>query len=101
MNETPLLSVSALSAGYGAGAAVADVSFSLRAGEILCLVGESGCGKSTLLKALMGTEPGLQRLSGDIALDGRSLLSLPARERRRICADRFGFVDIRLGADVA
>ena len=76
MNDpTPILTVTGLSAGYGAGAMVADASFTLRRGEILCLVGESGCGKSTLLRAVMGVTPGLQLLSGEIFVnpvgDGR------------------------------
>ena len=42
--DVPVLSVNSLSAGYGEGRMIADVSFSPYPGEILCLVGESGCG---------------------------------------------------------
>jgi peptide/nickel transport system ATP-binding protein len=52
--------------------ALADISFSLAAGECVGLVGESGSGKSTLLRGLLG----LQRLSGgDIRIDGVALRS--------------------------
>ena len=99
MNGTaPVLTVNDLSAGYGAGRMVADASFTLSPGEILCLVGESGCGKSTLLKAVMGTTPGLQVMSGEIILEGRSLLELPQKERQRICCDKFGLVSQSPGA---
>ena len=37
--------------------AVRDVSFSLRPGEVLALVGESGCGKSVLCKSIMRLLP--------------------------------------------
>ncbi len=87
-----ILELNSLSAGYGAKAAVAEVSLTLERGEILCIVGESGCGKSTLLKAILGTEEGLRLLSGSILLDGEDLGRLPERERRKLCAARIGMV---------
>ncbi len=54
----PLVQVSHLSVDFGRGAAtnaaVRDISFALRAGEILALVGESGSGKSVTGRALLG-----------------------------------------------
>ncbi|MED5321211.1 MAG: dipeptide/oligopeptide/nickel ABC transporter ATP-binding protein, partial [Cyanobacteriota bacterium] len=53
--------------------AVDGVSFELRAGESLGVVGASGCGKSTLCRALMGLNP---IRGGRVALLGQDLLSL-------------------------
>ena len=65
--------------------AVQDVSFTLRPGEILGIVGESGCGKSTLLKAAMGLLGSSGMVTrGDIWYKGRNLPDLPARELRKI-----------------
>ncbi|MBP0482752.1 ABC transporter ATP-binding protein [Sagittula salina] len=50
--------------------AVQGVSFDLRRGERLGLVGESGCGKSTLTRTLLGLEP---RATGRITLDGQAV----------------------------
>ncbi len=53
---------------------VRDVSFTLRRGERIGLVGESGCGKTTALLALMGLLPPTATLSGRVVLDGDDLL---------------------------
>ena len=92
MRAENILELKNLSAGYGPECAVADVTLSLRRGEILCVVGESGCGKSTLLKAVQGMEPRLRILEGRVVLDGKELQSLPEKERRKECAERIGMV---------
>ncbi|MBO7701215.1 MAG: ABC transporter ATP-binding protein [Eubacteriaceae bacterium] len=96
--KQPLVSVSDLSAGYGEGRMIADVTFSVYPGEILCLVGESGCGKSTLLKSLMGTTPGLETVSGRIVLEGTDLSALSVKERTQMCCDKLGIVSQNPGA---
>ena len=62
--------------------AVDDVSFEIKRGESLGLVGESGCGKSTLTRAILGLEP-VQ--AGAIKLEGTSVYSghTPNRALRR------------------
>jgi peptide/nickel transport system ATP-binding protein len=61
--------------------AVEDVSFVLREGEILGLVGESGCGKTTLMLSLMRLLPAAGRIvSGQVNFVGRDLLSLSEAE---------------------
>ncbi len=87
-----ILTVSGLSAGYGGHRAVADLSFSLARGEILCLVGESGCGKSTLLRALLGVTPKIRVTAGSVTLDGTELTALPEKRRQALTAARIGTV---------
>jgi peptide/nickel transport system ATP-binding protein len=61
--------------------AVEDLSFALREGEILGLVGESGCGKTTLMLSLMRLLPAAGRIvAGEIDFMGRDLLSMTERE---------------------
>jgi len=62
---------------------VRDVSFSVRAGQVLGIVGESGSGKTTVALALLGhTRRGLSIHSGEVRLDGMDLLRLrPAQLR--------------------
>lgn len=66
--------------------AVDDVSFSIRKGETLGLVGESGCGKTTVARSVLQLLP--RETEGSIIFEGRELSSLKPeqlrRERRRI-----------------
>jgi len=61
--------------------AVEDVSFTLREGEMLGLVGESGCGKTTLMLSLLRLLPAAGRIvSGEIRYLGHDLLDLSESE---------------------
>jgi peptide/nickel transport system ATP-binding protein len=81
----PLLAVENLCVDYVAQGrppahAVVDVSFTLRRGEVMGLVGESGCGKSTLALALLRLLPAAGRITrGAVRLDGEDLLLLSER----------------------
>ena len=80
--------------------AVDDVSFTMRPGESVGLVGSSGCGKSTLTRAILGLDP-LQ--SGRILLDGEPVTArMPAALRARVQVvfqDPFGSFDPRWRVD--
>jgi len=54
--------------------AVQGVTFELREGERLGLVGESGCGKTTTILAIMGLLPATASVSGKVILDGEDIL---------------------------
>jgi peptide/nickel transport system ATP-binding protein len=79
-----LLEVRDLKVAFGAHEAVRGLSFDIAAGEMLALVGESGCGKSATALALIGLLPETSRVSGSLRFDGRDLLGLSVRERRRL-----------------
>ena len=73
--------------------AVRDISFTLRKGENLGLVGESGCGKSTLTRAILGLEElqgGEIKLEGDIVKAGKKLNSKIRRKMQVVFQDPFG-----------
>ena len=63
----PRLSLDGLHKTYGASTAVADVSLTVAAGEVVCLLGPSGCGKSTTLRIAAGVE---QQDCGSVSIDG-------------------------------
>ena len=63
--------------------AVDGVTFEVRAGQTLGLVGESGCGKSVTSLAIMGLLPGRGvNVSGSVQLEGRELLGIDQSELR-------------------
>jgi NitT/TauT family transport system ATP-binding protein len=68
------LRVDALKKAYaarnGTNAALAEVTFSVKRGEFVSVVGSSGCGKSTLLKIILGVVPSS---GGEIQIDGRTV----------------------------
>jgi peptide/nickel transport system ATP-binding protein len=73
--------------------AVENVSFTLDAGEILCIVGESGSGKSVSAGAIMGLlPPALKVLDGGIAFEGRDLLALKSADMRLLRGSRIGMI---------
>jgi ABC-2 type transport system ATP-binding protein len=77
--EAPaLVEVAGLAKRYGEQRALADISFPIKAGEVLGLIGPNGAGKTTLLEAIAGLLP---VASGDVLWRGSPL----ALARRREC----------------
>jgi peptide/nickel transport system ATP-binding protein len=65
--------------------AVDTVSFSVRRGECLGLVGESGCGKTTIGLSVLKLLPQVGHItSGAVRLNGRDLVGLDERQMRRV-----------------
>ena len=73
-NQGTVLEVRNISKAFPGVQALADVSFSVREGEVHALLGENGAGKSTLMKIIMGQYPPTE---GEILLRGESITGLP------------------------
>ena len=86
--EDPVLEVKNLSIAFpeqhGEVNIVDGVSFSVRPGETMGLVGESGCGKSISSMAVMGLLPPSARLSGEILFKGRNILEMTPTEHNAL-----------------
>ena len=72
-----MIRVAGLYAGYDRQVILEDVSFDIKAGEMVGLIGPNGAGKSTLLKTMRGI---LAPLAGEISVMGRRIGDLPAKE---------------------
>ena len=76
-----LLQVEGLRRSYGKKLAVADVSFSMHAGEIVGLLGPNGAGKTTVFYIIVGF---IRSSAGSIHLDGADITHLPMYRRARL-----------------
>jgi branched-chain amino acid transport system ATP-binding protein len=77
INNTPMLSVRDLRAGYGRAEVLHGVSLEAAAGSVITVIGPNGAGKSTLLNTLMGVIAS----RGQLAFDGNEVGALPLEER--------------------
>ena len=68
------LDLDEVTVGYKGVPVLKDVSFSLNAGEVLCILGPNGSGKTTLFKTIMKLK---QPITGMISIDGRDISSWP------------------------
>lgn len=104
--EPAALRVDGLCVDYGHVRALVDVSFELRPGELMGVLGANGAGKSTLLKAVSGLVPAS---AGSVRLGEVSVLDVPAHrvpsigiahvpERRRVFASLTVLDNLALGA---
>jgi branched-chain amino acid transport system ATP-binding protein len=94
-----LLSVNELQAWYGESHILHGVTFDVRPGEVVTLLGRNGVGKTTTLKSIMGM---IERRSGSVLFDGRELIGLAsdaiARAGIAICPEEraiFASLDVR------
>ena len=74
--------------------AVDDVSFTVRRGETLAIVGESGCGKSVTALSIMRLvpDPPGRIVGGSVTLEGTNLLDLDEAEMRKIRGNRMSLI---------
>ena len=71
---------------------VTEVSFSVARGEAVALVGESGCGKSMTASAIIGLPPRGAVVTGKLEVNGREVLTLSSKDRRKLCGNEIGFI---------
>ena len=72
---------------------VEDVNFSVKPGEVLCIVGESGCGKSVTALSILGLlSPNARVLRGSIVFEGKDFLQMSEKEMDEIRGDEITMV---------
>lgn len=73
-----ILTVTGLNAWYDRSHVVQDISFDVKAGEVVTLMGRNGAGKTSTLRSIMGM---LEKRQGSVVFDGQELLDTPAFSR--------------------
>ena len=96
---TPMLAVKDLEAWYGESHILHGVTFDVRTGEVVTLLGRNGVGKTTTLKAIMGI---VDQRKGSVRFEGRELIRQPsnaiARAGIAFCPEErgiFSSLDVR------
>jgi simple sugar transport system ATP-binding protein len=79
VQEPPLLEVRNVGKYFGNVIALSDVSLTVRAGEVTCILGDNGAGKSTLIKAFCGVHAPDE---GELLVDGRPVRFSSPREAK-------------------
>ncbi len=75
-----VLEIHDISAGYGNGNVIEHISFTLKKGNFLSILGRNGSGKSTMIKAIQGLLPDF---TGKVLIEGKDMRSLKPRELAR------------------
>jgi branched-chain amino acid transport system ATP-binding protein len=105
-DSAPLLDVKKLTVNYGVINALQEISFSIRRGDIVTLIGSNGAGKTTTLRAISGL---VRAADGEVTYDGARITNLPAHqlvarglahvpEGRMIFANLTVMENLRMGA---
>src|SRR5262249_44973326 len=72
-STAPLLAIEGLQAWYGESHVLHGVTFEVRAGEVVVLLGRNGAGKTTTMKSIMGI---VGKRTGSVRHEGRELIAL-------------------------
>jgi ABC-type cobalamin/Fe3+-siderophores transport system ATPase subunit len=76
-----MLTIEALTAGYGNKIVLEDITLSVENGSVVALIGPNGSGKTTLIRAASGVLP---LIGGEIRIEGKAIHALGEQERARL-----------------
>ena len=82
--HAPLLAVENLHAWYGESHILHGVTFDVRQGEVVTLLGRNGAGKTTTLKSIMGI---VAKRTGSVRFEGQDLIAWPSNAIARTGSD--------------
>ncbi len=80
MSETPVIELRNVDKSFGPIDVLHEISLKVRAGEVLCLLGDNGAGKSTLIKTLAGVHAPTR---GDVLVDGQPVSFAGPKDAQR------------------
>lgn len=79
--STPVLSVKNLEAWYGESHVLHGITFDVRPGEVVTLLGRNGAGKTSTLKSVMGI---IEKRTGSVEFEGKQIIRLPSDKIARL-----------------